>query len=227
MRANRQCVHRCSQGAQCGRTRCRARTQSAGPRHCNTTVPATQAATLQRDKQQRVQQTHQAAHVPSAITPQHLRCLPFELSTEQRGSRRKLRGLDDVRHIAHAVSPGAHRRRTVSWRAGLTPRALRANPACMRPPSACALQRAPSGQLKCALCAYSQLRALRKQEPGAMPSFLRVSRVADATLPSFLNSGGGCQHYMLASIHLRISGYMYKRKKLIQIIELLTCIQRA
>ena len=149
MRAHRQCVHRCSQGAQCGRTRCRARTQSAGPRHCNTTVPATQAATLQRDTQQRVQQTHQAAHVPSAITPQHLRCLPFELSTEQRGSRRKLRGLDDVRHIAHAVSPGAHRRRTVSSRAGLTPRALRANPACMRPPSACALQRAPSGQLKC------------------------------------------------------------------------------
>ena len=133
MRAHRQCVHRCSQGAQCGRTRCRARTQSAGPRHCNTTVPATQAATLQRDTQQRMQQTHQAAHAPSAITPQHLRCLPFELSTEQRGSRRKLRGLDDVRHIAHAVSPGAHRRRTVSWRAGLTPRALRANPACMRP----------------------------------------------------------------------------------------------
>ena len=161
MRAHRQCVHRCSQGAQCGRTRCRARTQSAGPRHCNTTVPATQAATLQRDTQQRMQQTHQAAHAPSAITPQHLRCLPFELSTEQRGSRRKLRGLDDVRHIAHAVSPGAHRRRTVSWRAGLTPRALRANPACMRPPSTCALQRAPSGQLECALCAYTAAGGVR------------------------------------------------------------------
>ena len=47
-----------------------------------------------------------------------------------------------------------------------------------------------------------------------MPSFLRVSRVADTTLPSFLNSHGGVcvEMYSLASVHLRISGYIYAEK---------------